>query len=262
MGVGSSRVTLPPGATLDEVTNRELDGPMQFCLGLAATIPARLTARLIQTFDIEKRRYIQRVRRVDEDFNDVILSYNAEDRDEVIERLQDLSITVPLIEVPLPLWCPLSARHRTECAEYWPVNYVFAPQPPDPEPISGHTSWIEKVFGEKSILIKKPDGNFIVASDAQSDCDHCDGHIDHGMLRALAAASKYAAENGSYLCTNLDVYCYLEPCVMCAMAMVHSRVGRLFYVQKNPDFGGIESQAQVHSNPHLNHNFRAFRVRL
>lgn len=49
---------------------------------------------------------------------------------------------------------------------------------------------------------------------------------------------------------------------MCTMAMVHSRISRLFYIEANEEFGGVESQVQVNSNPSLNHRFRAFRLKM
>jgi tRNA-specific adenosine deaminase 3 len=44
------------------------------------------------------------------------------------------------------------------------------------------------------------------------------------------------------------------------MALVHARVARLFYIERNPALGGIESRLQIHCNPRLNHRYRAFRV--
>ncbi|KAJ2478583.1 tRNA-specific adenosine deaminase subunit tad3 [Coemansia sp. RSA 2131] len=61
---------------------------------------------------------------------------------------------------------------------------------------------------------------------------------------------------GGYLCEGLDVFAVKEPCVMCTMALVHSRIGRLFFVEQSHN-GGISRYA-MHSHKALNHNFTAF----
>ncbi|CAM9286655.1 putative inactive tRNA-specific adenosine deaminase-like protein 3 [Lampetra fluviatilis] len=66
------------------------------------------------------------------------------------------------------------------------------------------------------------------------------------------------SEEEPYLCTNLDVFVTHEPCVMCAMALVHSRVQRVFYGTPSPD-GALGSAYKLHANDNLNHRFEVFR---
>lgn len=61
-----------------------------------------------------------------------------------------------------------------------------------------------------------------------------------------------------YLCTGYDLFVTREPCIMCAMAMVHSRVKRVFYgcATKN---GALGSRCKVHTMPSLNHHYLVFK---
>ncbi|ORY80178.1 hypothetical protein LY90DRAFT_698004 [Neocallimastix californiae] len=51
-----------------------------------------------------------------------------------------------------------------------------------------------------------------------------------------------------------------EPCIMCCMALVHSRIGRIFFLEKNELDGGLESIHQIHIQPELNHHFQVFKI--
>ncbi|XP_053621278.1 probable inactive tRNA-specific adenosine deaminase-like protein 3 [Plodia interpunctella] len=63
---------------------------------------------------------------------------------------------------------------------------------------------------------------------------------------------------GPYLCTGYYVYMIREPCLMCAMALVHARVKRVFFCIDNPNFGSLKSRTELQSVPFLNHHFEVF----
>lgn len=67
-----------------------------------------------------------------------------------------------------------------------------------------------------------------------------------------------AKPEGPYLCTGYDVYVTREPCAMCAMALVHSRVRRLFYGCQSEN-GALGTRAKIHTLRELNHHYEVFK---
>jgi len=89
--------------------------------------------------------------------------------------------------------------------------------------------------------------------------------IKHAVMEAIGAYSQphKPGMSGRYLCTGLDCYVSSEPCVMCAMALLHSRIRRVIYVgEKNEgEVGGI-TDARIHQEPALNHRYHAYQLPL
>ena len=72
----------------------------------------------------------------------------------------------------------------------------------------------------------------------------------HAEMVALRAA---AARIDNYRLPGTTLYVTLEPCAMCAGAMVHARVQRLVYAATDPRAGASGSVFNVVQNPALNH---------
>lgn len=64
---------------------------------------------------------------------------------------------------------------------------------------------------------------------------------------------------GPYLCTGYDVYLWREPCVMCSMALTHSRSRTIFFHEKQPN-GALCSLTKLQSFKALNHHFQVFNI--
>jgi tRNA-specific adenosine deaminase 3 len=66
-----------------------------------------------------------------------------------------------------------------------------------------------------------------------------------------------------YLCTTYDVYTFREPCIMCAMGLVHSRVARVFFVKSfaeldEPRSSGYMGEIKVHALKGTNHRYKVY----
>ena len=72
----------------------------------------------------------------------------------------------------------------------------------------------------------------------------------HAEIIALRQAAA-AIEN--YRLINTTLYVTLEPCTMCAGAMIHSRIGRLVFGAPEPKAGAVISQVQSLDQAFLNH---------
>ena len=63
----------------------------------------------------------------------------------------------------------------------------------------------------------------------------------------------------TYLCTGFDAFLTHEPCAMCAMALLHSRVRRVFYDVADAKQGSLGSVVRLHALPNINHRYRVFK---
>jgi tRNA(adenine34) deaminase len=72
----------------------------------------------------------------------------------------------------------------------------------------------------------------------------------HAEIAALRAAAR---ATGNYRLTESTLYVTLEPCAMCAGAMVHARVKRLVYGAADPKAGAAGSVFDIVRAPALNH---------
>ena len=72
----------------------------------------------------------------------------------------------------------------------------------------------------------------------------------HAEMVALREAARVA---GNYRLSAATIYCTLEPCTMCAGAMIHARVGRLVFGALDPKAGAVGSIYNVLTDPRLNH---------
>lgn len=76
----------------------------------------------------------------------------------------------------------------------------------------------------------------------------------HAEIVALRQA---AATLGNHRLTGCQVFVTIEPCAMCAGAMIHARIARLIYGAADAKAGAVSSVLQVVNHPRLNHKMEA-----
>lgn len=72
----------------------------------------------------------------------------------------------------------------------------------------------------------------------------------HAEIVALRAAAQAL---GNYRLNGVTLFVTLEPCAMCAGAMIHARLERLVYAADDPKAGAAGSVLEVLNHPRLNH---------
>jgi len=72
----------------------------------------------------------------------------------------------------------------------------------------------------------------------------------HAEIVALRAAG---AIIGNHRLGDCELFATIEPCAMCAGALVHARVKRLVYGADDPKAGAVHSVMQIVNHPQLNH---------
>jgi len=106
-----------------------------------------------------------------------------------------------------------------------------------------------------------PVGAVLVSSDGQVFAEHnapittsdaC-AHAEIRVIKSACAALNNYRLNGSTL------YVTLEPCCMCAGAIMHARIDRLVYAATDPKTGAVESLYQLLSDQRFNHQVKISR---
>lgn len=92
-----------------------------------------------------------------------------------------------------------------------------------------------------------PDGQQFMAHNAPiSNCD-ASAHAEIQVIRAACTAIS------NYRLVGAQLFVTLEPCTMCAGAIIHARIARVVYGALEPKTGAVESLYNLLSDKRLNH---------
>ncbi len=91
--------------------------------------------------------------------------------------------------------------------------------------------------------------NTVIATGSNCPIQACDPSA-HAEMNALRAAGQ---QLGNYRLPDCTLYVTLEPCVMCAGAILHARIAHLIFGAKDPKTGSCGSVLDVFALQQLNH---------
>lgn len=198
-------------------------------------------------------------------------------------------------EALVPRYCPLMREQHKVWTEIWPISFrAHVPTTPlDPSswitPANAETlaSYMRQLFplaansGNACAILNSQFKELAIASCTNdSPLTHCamnainevaqkqreqmpDTRIEHAKRSVPQSSTTEADANTDtpqeYLCNGAIAVFVREPCIMCSMALLHSRIACVIYAVPNVQSGGLGSHFSVHCEPALNHHFYAYK---
>lgn len=227
----------------------------------------------------------------------LLLLYGRSDEMPFRDDLESAGIHIHAVHsVKVPRYAPCTMDQYQQWSVHWPLRYLK----PGLTPLEITPSLREKMLGMITAVIKESEEHqgrgvcFITFKDriiAKAVDEREENILSHSALLAVRKVAEMqqssphlmsnakrrftgerpaACEQGTavssihlpdYLCTHCEVFMSHEPCCMCAMALLHSRVESVTFFHPNPRIGALGSVHSIHNTRQLNHHFRAFAVK-
>lgn len=126
------------------------------------------------------------------------------------------------------------------------------------EPSSEDARWIARCLElarRAAELDEVPVGAVVVldgaiVGEAHNQVEAVRSPLAHAEFAALQQA---IAKVGEKRLPRASLYCTLEPCFLCAGAILHARIERVVFGARDPKFGAVRSLATLLEDPRLNH---------
>lgn len=232
-------------------------------------------------------RHLKRIRKMTNgQLMIIICPYDECEEEELSKVIENYITGYSLDIVSIPMNTPKDKETNLEWSEkYWPLVWKGNPLIQElnelysnfnKEEVDKYTHLVVKLSQEHqkvAAIFVDPKNGEIKAQviDQRND----DDPIRHPIMEAIDQIAQNEvnrrAQKGqddkaknNYLCLNYNVYVSHEPCVMCSMALIHSRISQLVYKGQSPLTGGIDKSSgdklMIHLSCTLNWKFEAFKT--
>lgn len=238
---------------------------------LTCLMPSKVTSQAIELlkncpFDRKIPEHFKAIRSSPLGTEALLCIESAEGRnfaEDFVSQLNKLSNSeVSLSKVSLPIASPRNPAELAHLRGLWPASAIFRPPPTlDPCTVDQLLPFAEILSDPKTI-----DTVYIFPKDRREAI--CARSIPGGQNFLLehpimSAIDKFAAEicvldPKQYLLTESVVLTKTEPCVMCAMALVHSRVKTVVYCEQNERHQGGLNEKMNLMKMGVNHTYDVF----
>ncbi len=124
--------------------------------------------------------------------------------------------------------------------------------------LTNDTEWMELALEQAALAAQMgevPVGALVIKDGEIAGRGHNRNLLDHDPTAhaEIVALRQAAARLGNHRLGGCDIFVTIEPCAMCAGAMIHARLARLVYGASDLKAGAAGSVLQVINHPELNH---------
>lgn len=163
--------------------------------------------------------------------------------------------------VGVPAEAPLTVDRYKWANDIWPVVFHKSSLEKEAAEQMDMATKISEIEMTADCMLVDPKTLEVIAEGASSDPVSA---IDHCVMRAVGSVAEKAKSgllpSSQYLCTGYYAVLKREPCLMCAMALVHSRVAVVIFWDPDAENGCFVSQTDCSWIKACNHRYQIYQV--